>query len=45
MHGKEFKKCVERINNIVISEKSKASNNLDLINNIRRELKSLEGEN
>mgnify|MGYP000062008832 CR=1 FL=1 len=40
-----IKKCVERINNIVISEKSKASNNLDLINNIRRELKSLEGEN
>lgn len=38
-------KCAERINNIVICEKSKASNNLDVINNIRRELKDLEGDN
>lgn len=38
-------KCAERINDIVICEKSKASNNLDVINNIRRELKDLEGEN
>lgn len=38
-------KCAERINNIVICEKSKASNNLDIINNIRRELKDLEGDN
>ena len=36
-------KCAERINDIVICEKSKASNNLDVINNIRRELKDLEG--
>ena len=38
-------KCAERINDIVICEKSKASNNLDVINNIRRELKDLEGDN
>lgn len=38
-------KCAERINDIVICEKSKASNNLDIINNIRRELKDLEGDN
>lgn len=38
-------KCAERINDIVICEKSKASNNLDVINNIRRELNDLEGDN
>ena len=38
-------KCAERINDIVICEKSKASNNLAVINNIRRELKDLEGDN
>ena len=32
--------CVETINSIVISEKKKAVNNIDLINNIKEELKA-----
>ena len=38
--------CVKRINSIIMSEKTKASNNLNLIHNIREELKVYsEGDN
>lgn len=38
--------CVDRINDIVVSEQSKAVNNLNLINNIREELRGFsEGAN